>query len=70
MSKLLEYPSQLLTTREVLTLLRLKTKRSLRKLVREKGFPRPSVKPRRRGQLWRAVLIDDWIKRQEQGAGR
>jgi predicted DNA-binding transcriptional regulator AlpA len=66
MPQLLDYPQQLLTTAEVLALLRLKNKRSLRRWVREKGFPPPSVRAGVRGQLWRAVIVDDWIKRQEQ----
>jgi predicted DNA-binding transcriptional regulator AlpA len=69
MVTLLEYPAQLLTTRQVLDLLQLRTPKSLRRLIRERGFPRASVRPGERRQLFRASLIDDWIRRQERGTG-
>jgi predicted DNA-binding transcriptional regulator AlpA len=68
MVQLLQYPAQLLTTRQVLDLLQLRTPKSLRRLIRERGFPRASVRPGERRQLFRASLIDDWITRQERGA--
>jgi hypothetical protein len=68
MPTLLEYPRQLLTTADVLALLRKKDAKSIHFLIRESGFPKPSVAPGRHGQLWRASLVDDWIKRQERAA--
>jgi hypothetical protein len=68
MGPLLQYPRQLLTTAEVLELLRLKDRKSLRRLQALKGFPRASISAGERGQRFRASLVDDWIKRQERMA--
>lgn len=69
MPKLLEYSRQLLTTADVLDLLRKKDAKSIARLIRDDGFPRASVRAGKQGQLWRASLVDDWLKRQERTNG-
>jgi predicted DNA-binding transcriptional regulator AlpA len=67
MSTLLDYPAQLLTTRQVLSLLGYRHARTLRRLIREESFPKASISPGRRGQRFRASLVNDWLRRSEQG---
>jgi predicted DNA-binding transcriptional regulator AlpA len=69
MPMLIDYPSPLLTTQEVLAILRMRNRGSLRRMIREEGFPRASVRNGHRGQLFRASLVDDWLRRQEKAAG-